>query len=120
FGALGFEDARTFIASGNVLFAARSDDAVALEHRIERHLEQALGYPVATFLRSPAQLALRSELDEVCVRDREIFWMCRTRSTDSAVSGARLEKALSAPATVRNVTTVRKLALLAATDTRAG
>ena len=154
FGALGFEDARTFIASGNVLFAARSDDAVALEHRIERHLEQALGYAVATFLRSPAQLAtlvanepysdrldsaslyvgflksappeerreralaLRSEFDEICVRDREVFWMCRTRSADSAVSGARLEKALAAPATFRNVTTVRKHALLAATDVR--
>ncbi|MEO7712460.1 MAG: DUF1697 domain-containing protein [Gemmatimonadaceae bacterium] len=155
FDALGFEDVRTFIASGNVLFAAGSDDAVALEHRIERRLEQALGYPVATFLRSPAQLAmlvvnepysdrldsaslyvgflksappderreralaLRSELDEVCVRDREIFWMCRARSTDSTLSGARLEKALAAPATFRNVTTVRKLALLAATDVHA-
>ena len=156
FGALGFEDVQTVIASGNVLFTASSGDADALEQRIERHLERALGYPVVTFLRSPSQLAalvanepyidrlataslyvgflkstppdergagavaLRSEIDEVSVRDREIFWMCRTRSADSTVSGARLEKALAAPATFRNVTTVRKLAGLTATDTRAG
>ena len=156
FGAMGFTDVQTVIASGNVLFTASSGDADALEQRIERHLEQALGYPVATFLRSPAQLAtlvanepytdrvataslyvgflkstppdarreravaLRSEMDEVSVREREIFWMCRTRSTDSTVSAARLEKALLAPATFRNVTTVRKLALLSATATRFG
>ena len=156
FGALGFEDVQTVIASGNVLFSASSGDAAALEQRIERHLERALGYPVVTFLRSPSQLAalvanepyadrpptaslyvgflkstlpgerreravaLRSELDEVFVSEREVFWMCRTRSTDSTVSGARLEKALAAPATFRNVTTVRKLALLAAAATRTG
>lgn len=154
FTAMGFDDARTFIASGNLLFTASSNDTVALEHRIERQLEQALGYPVTTFLRSPAELAtlvanepyadrldsaslyvgflkspscddrreralaLQSEIDEVCVRDREIFWMCRTRSADSTLSGARLEKTLAAPVTFRNVTTVRKLALLAATDVR--
>ena len=54
------------------------------------------------------------------VSDREVFWMCRTRSSDSTVSGARLEKAVDAPATFRNVTTVRKLALLAATPTLTG
>ena len=156
FGALGFEDIQTVIASGNVLFTAISDDADALERRIERHLERTLGYPVVTFLRTPAQLAslvadepytdrpatsslyvgflkstpiderraravaLRSEIDELSVREREIFWLCRSRSSDSAVSGARLEKALAAPATFRNVTTVRKLALLAATRERVG
>ena len=156
FGALGFGDVRTVIASGNVLFSASVDDADALERRIEQRLQQALGYPVVTFLRSPSQLAalvanepyadrpataslyvgflksappderreravaLRSEIDEVSVSDREVFWMCRTRSSDSTVSGARLEKAVDAPATFRNVTTVRKLALLAATPTLAG
>jgi uncharacterized protein (DUF1697 family) len=58
FEALGFRDVTTFIASGNVLFSASSDDAAALEQRIERRLEKALGYEVATFLRTPAELAL--------------------------------------------------------------
>lgn len=55
FLALGFEEVSTVIASGNVLFDSRARPAT-LEPRIEAHLEQALGYPVATFLRSPQEL----------------------------------------------------------------
>lgn len=57
FAALRFADVETFIASGNVLFSTSSSDAAALEQRIERRLEQALGYEVATFVRTPAELA---------------------------------------------------------------
>lgn len=57
FAALRFADVETFIASGNVLFSTSSADAAALEQRIERRLEQALGYNVATFVRTPAELA---------------------------------------------------------------
>jgi uncharacterized protein (DUF1697 family) len=57
FEALGFRDVETFIASGNVIFAATSDDGTALEQRIERRLERSLGYAVPTFLRTPAELA---------------------------------------------------------------
>ena len=58
FAALRFADVETFIASGNVLFSTASSDAAVLEQRIERKLEQALGYEVATFVRTPAELAL--------------------------------------------------------------
>ena len=50
----------TFIASGNVIFdapRAAGSAAAALEKKIAAHLEKALGYEVATFLRSPAELA---------------------------------------------------------------
>lgn len=57
FEALGFGGVETFIASGNVLFDARSDDRATLEQRIERRLEKTLGYSVATFLRTPEELA---------------------------------------------------------------
>ena len=57
FEELDLTDVSTFIASGNVLFSAESDDVSTLTDRIERHLAQELGYEVATFLRSPAQLA---------------------------------------------------------------
>jgi uncharacterized protein (DUF1697 family) len=57
FEELAFREVSTVIASGNVLFSTRSADAAALERRIERHLERALGYEVATFLRSPQELA---------------------------------------------------------------
>jgi len=56
FVELGFEDVSTFIASGNVVFSAHSGDVADLTDRIERQLHEGLGYEVATFLRSPAQL----------------------------------------------------------------
>ena len=149
FEALGFREVTTVIASGNVLFSAPSADAPALERRIERHLERALGYEVATFLRSPEELAaivahepfphatpvaaghalsvaflkapltaptrsalleLRTPTDEFHIHRREAYWLCHGRTSDSKVSGGRLEKAAGGPATVRNITTVRKLA----------
>ena len=57
-----------------------------------------------------ALLELRTPTDEFHVHRREAFWLCRGRTSDSKVSGARLEKAAGGPATVRNITTVRKLA----------
>ncbi len=56
FEALGFEDVTTFIASGNVIFSASPRDLAALGREIERHLARSLGYDVATFIRSPADL----------------------------------------------------------------
>jgi len=50
-------DVSTFIASGNVLFSTAALDRADLEARIERRLERSLGYAVATFLRTPAELA---------------------------------------------------------------
>jgi uncharacterized protein (DUF1697 family) len=57
FEELGFTDVETVIASGNVLFSASARSASALEEELERHLEQALGYEVTTFVRTPAELA---------------------------------------------------------------
>ena len=58
FEALDLANVETFIASGNVIFdmPARAN-AAALESRIEKHLLGALGYEVATFLRSAADNA---------------------------------------------------------------
>ncbi|HTY24116.1 MAG TPA: DUF1697 domain-containing protein [Desulfomonilaceae bacterium] len=56
FEALGFSGVETFIASGNVLFETGSGDAAALEKSIELKLREALGYDVATFIRTDAEL----------------------------------------------------------------
>ena len=56
FEALSFASVETVIASGNVLFDTRAKDMSALERKIERHLEPALGYAVATFVRAQADL----------------------------------------------------------------
>ena len=57
FEALGFTGVESFIASGNIIFESESPDAAALEERIEKHLKASLGYEVATFIRTPAELA---------------------------------------------------------------
>ena len=58
--------------------------------------------------------ALRTPGDELAVVGREAWWLRRGRISDSRLSGGSLEKALGAPMTMRNITTVRKLALLLA------
>jgi uncharacterized protein (DUF1697 family) len=62
FEALGFDNVSTFIASGNVIFETAQANADALESRIEERLQKALGYRVATFLRSGPEVAKLSSL----------------------------------------------------------
>lgn len=61
FEDLGFTNVETFIASGNVIFDAKSSKTEALESKIEKHLEKALGYEVTTFVRSTKELATIAE-----------------------------------------------------------
>jgi uncharacterized protein (DUF1697 family) len=51
FERLRFDEVATFIASGNVTFRT-VDDPARLESTIAAALERALGYPVATFVRT--------------------------------------------------------------------
>jgi uncharacterized protein (DUF1697 family) len=149
FESLDFADVETFIASGNVIFSASEPASRALEGRIETALQEALGYAVATFIRSTPELAaivgyepfpaadlagpdvslfigflpeppdtaaertlaaLASAGDEFHLHGRELYWLRRGRISDSPVTGAVLEKKLRLPTTLRNATTVRKLA----------
>jgi len=149
FEEMEFSNVETFIASGNVIFEAASKNIKALERKIEDSLQKALGYSVATFIRTPKELAAiadykpfsasdaeadgnalyiafltdapdddarqkllssTTETDEFHVNGREVYWLCRTKISDSKFSGASLEKTLKRQATMRNSTTVRKLA----------
>ncbi|MGH9928324.1 MAG: DUF1697 domain-containing protein [Pyrinomonadaceae bacterium] len=149
FEALGLTRVETFIASGNVIFDSPSRSTKALEARIETSLHQALGYAVATFIRSTSELAdiasykpfpdaelnaaghslyigfmtarpsdaaklkllsSATKVDDFHLHAREVYWLCRTKFGDSEFSGARLEKTLGMPVTLRNSTTVKKLA----------
>lgn len=151
FEELGLRNVETFIASGNVLFDAPSAGITKLESRIEKHLEQALGYEVLTYIRPLASLAevatdhpfdsheadghalsigflkeplvveraealkaLADGYDEFHLSNRQVYWLCRGRMSDSKLFGKVLDRALGSPATFRNVTTVRKLAAKAA------
>lgn len=57
FESLGFSDVETFIASGNVIFSTKLTNASALEAKIENRLAASLAYDIATFLRTPAEIA---------------------------------------------------------------
>ncbi len=146
FEQLGFANVATFIASGNVLFDG-DGAAEELEARIETHLQAALGYEVATFLRTPAEVAAianyqpfnatdleqafglmvaflkaqpdeaaterlvayRRTSDDFAVHGREVYWLRHTQQSETNFASATLERLLRAPATVRSMTTVRKL-----------
>ena len=148
FGALGFTNVETFIASGNVIFDSETEDTQTLERKIQDHLRGSLGYEVATFVRTVSELgnisryrpfdssdsdaegtslyiaflltlpsaeaqeklmAFRNEVDDFRVHGREVYWLCRKKISESAFSGALLEKVLGMPATMRNATTIEKL-----------
>ncbi len=151
FQAMKLSNVSTFLASGNVIFETAAADAAGIEQRIEAHLQQALGYPVDTFVRTPAELAvvatfrafaaeeveapghtlhvgflpdapsdaavrklatMRTPMDDFRVNGRELYWLCRGKFTDSLVSWPVVAKTVAAPSTMRNVTTVRKLAAM--------
>jgi uncharacterized protein (DUF1697 family) len=52
FREAGFGDVETFIASGNIVFESSAGPGPALERRIADRLARALGYDVATFVRT--------------------------------------------------------------------
>ena len=149
FEALGFTNVETFIASGNVIFDSRSTNTGALEKKIESHLLKSLGYEVATFVRSIAEVEKvassqpfgaaelkqsgnrlyvgflsqapseesRRELikcgnknNDFAITDREFFWLCRVKFSETDFSGARLEKILKLKTTLRNTNTPQRIA----------
>ena len=56
-------------------------------------------------------LALGSDTDAFHMHGRELYWLCRVRLSDSPLfSGTLLPKTIGVPTTMRNITTVRKLA----------
>jgi uncharacterized protein (DUF1697 family) len=69
FEAMKLSNVRSVIASGNVLFDARTSDAAALETRIETALRRSLGYDVETFLRTPEELDALAAHDPFAAND---------------------------------------------------
>jgi uncharacterized protein (DUF1697 family) len=61
FVAMGFSSVETFIASGNVIFESKEKNSAALEKQIEKKLHEALGYEVATFIRTPDELSAMAD-----------------------------------------------------------
>lgn len=147
FVAMGYSNVETFIASGNVIFESKEKNSAALEKQIEKKLHEALGYEVATFIRTPDELtamanylpfpkqqiekagafnvaflkqpldsaqlkklqALKTDIDDFHVNGRELYWLCKTKQSESKFSNTVLERSLGIQATFRNLNTVNKL-----------
>jgi uncharacterized protein (DUF1697 family) len=64
-----------------------------------------------TTSQSHALVACRTAVDEFCVNGREFYWLCRIKSNESKVWSSPRMKAVALPSmTMRNLTTVRRLA----------
>jgi uncharacterized protein (DUF1697 family) len=55
-------------------------------------------------------MALTTNIDAFHVQGREVYWLCKTKQSDSRFSNTRFEKMLNTRATWRNVNTVQRLA----------
>ena len=148
FVELGLTKVETFIASGNVIFESKPRNLKTLENKIAEHLHKALGYEVATFIRTVAEVhavaeyqpfsetamqtatalnvgflaeplseeatknlfAYRNDMDDLHVNNREVYWLCRMKQTDSPFAKKGFEKIVKTKATFRGVNTVRRLA----------
>jgi uncharacterized protein (DUF1697 family) len=110
--SLGYEVA-TFIRSASELA-----DIAYYEPFTATELDKDGNSLYVAFLQAPPEgeaeqrlLALRTEIDDFHVHGREVYWLCRKKMSESAFSGALLEKTLRMPATMRNATTVKRLAV---------
>jgi uncharacterized protein (DUF1697 family) len=107
--ALGYE-VHTFVRTRDELAAVD-----AFKPFVERKVENAVAYHIG-FGTGPYSDAhkkgiasLQTPTDHLRAEGHEIYWACTTRSSDSKVSGATIEKALGGRTTLRNINTVRRL-----------
>jgi len=56
-------------------------------------------------------VAAQTPVDDFRIHGRELYWHCRVPSSEAKFSGAKLEKTLGMPTTLRNSNTVQRLAL---------
>jgi len=116
--ALGFETA-VFVRSAAALSAIARTDAFPDERSgaggPTRYVMFLRDRPAAAAVRRVMEL--RSETDDLRVEGREVWWLCRASMRESTVSGARIEKALGSPVTVRNLNTIVRLVVRLGTAT---
>ena len=53
--------------------------------------------------------AFTSDIDSFHVHESEVYWLCRKTISQSKFTGAKLEKALGMPTTIRNQNTINRL-----------
>jgi uncharacterized protein (DUF1697 family) len=64
----------------------------------------------ATRSMADAVAALRTDIDDLAVHGREVYWLRRAQLMASLATGPAIEKTVGSPITMRSVNTVRRLA----------
>lgn len=144
----GYDNVETFIASGNVILETDEADSASLEARIEKKLQDSLGYDVPAIARSIDDLSgiaayrpftdaefadmnavyyvwllkddpapglagtletFQTPDDLFHVHGRQVYWLCRTKISQTTVPTTRLEKAFGTPCTMRNMNTIYRV-----------
>jgi uncharacterized protein (DUF1697 family) len=137
----GFENVKTVIASGNVLFESADSKAAATKKiaalgftafvRTHAEVVRVAKYEpfadvgadgnvlyVAFLEKKPSVegekklLALANPIDALSVYGTEAYWMRRRKLGESKLPANFLEKALGQKATLRNVNTIRRIAAM--------
>jgi len=67
-------------------------------------LKQSLNAPAKKKL-----AAFKTDIDDFSVNERELYWLCLKKQSESTFSNVRLEKALGIQATFRGMNTIRKM-----------
>lgn len=92
--------------------AFRPFSKAELEHPAHTIFAGFLADPLSAPL-ARGLLACRSEVDDFCLQGREYYWLCRIKSHESPAWNSRQMRALKLPSSsMRNLTTIRKLAAL--------
>jgi uncharacterized protein (DUF1697 family) len=57
-------------------------------------------------------MALKSNIDDFHIHEREIYWLCLKKQSESTFSNALLEKTLGKQSTLRGIKTIKSLAAI--------
>jgi uncharacterized protein (DUF1697 family) len=109
-GALGYE-VRTFLGTEAEVAAVAGYKPFA-----DAQMRSAYAVNVA-FMAGPLLppavkriMAMRKPVDDFHVNGRELYWLCRTRQSESRFTNTRFEKTTATAATFRGLPTIVKLA----------
>ena len=109
--ALGYE-VKTFIRTPQALAGLLANSGF---RRSELEQEGNILY-VGFLSETPTPAAVKKldtlvdDINDIRVRDSEVYWLRRTGIGQSEYSGGLIEKTLNVPVTFRNITTVKKIA----------
>ena len=54
-------------------------------------------------------MSLKTDIDDFNIHEREIYWLCKKKQSESTFSNAVLEKVLGRQSTLRGINTIKKL-----------